>query len=128
MGGQKHTKLPWMAATAYSSMWGVPIVNQEGRRIANTALPDMPKEWDELKRQAVIDAAFICTAVNTYPAVEKLIRTLEFYADPDAWKKKNDPENLVAIPDFYFELDFGMEAKEALNRFRSLEAGKGGVG
>jgi len=69
------------------------------------------------------DAALIHTAVNTYPAVEKLIRTLEFYADPAAWKKKNDHENLVAIPDFYFELDFGMEAKDALTRFREAQAG-----
>lgn len=72
-----HTELPWMAASAYSSVCGVPIVNQQGRRIANTALPDMPKEWDELKQQAVIDAAFIVTAVNTYPAVEGLVEALE---------------------------------------------------
>lgn len=39
---------------------------------------------------------------------------MEFYADPFAWKKKNDPQNLVQIPDFYSELSFGGAATEAL--------------
>lgn len=76
MKGQ-HTELPWMAASAYSSVVGVPIVDRQGHRVANTAIPDMPKAWDELKKQAVIDAAFICTAVNTYPAVTELVEALE---------------------------------------------------
>jgi hypothetical protein len=66
------TPTPWMAATKYSSVAGVPIVNQQGKRIGNTALPDMPSEWDHLKRQAEIDAAFIVKAVNAWYDVEVL--------------------------------------------------------
>lgn len=61
-----HTPTPWSAASRYSSVVGVPIVNQQGKRVGNTALPDMPPEWDHMKRQAEIDAAFICEAVNSY--------------------------------------------------------------
>jgi len=75
-----------------------------------------------IKRQNEIGKLIVAT-VNAYPAVLKLMRALEFYADPSAWKKKNDPENLVAIPDFYCELDFGMEAKDAIARFRELSNG-----
>lgn len=68
-----HTPTPWNAASAYSSVCGVPIVNQKGQRIGNTALPDMPKEWDELKERAVADAALIVTAVNNHaPMVKSL--------------------------------------------------------
>lgn len=62
----EHTPTPWNAASKYSSVVGVPIVNQQGKRVGNTALPDMPPEWDHLKRQAEIDAAFICEAVNNH--------------------------------------------------------------
>lgn len=68
-----HTPTPWGAASAYSSVCGVPIISQKGGRVANTALPDMPKEWDELKQRAVADAAFICKAVNNHaPMVKSL--------------------------------------------------------
>jgi hypothetical protein len=70
----EHTKLPWIAASKYSSVVGVPIVNQQGKRIANTALPDLPPAWDHMKRQAEIDAAFIITAVNNHKA---LVQALE---------------------------------------------------
>lgn len=44
-----------------------------------------------------------------------LIRqTLEFYADPFAWKKKHDPEDVLRIPDFYSETSFGDTALETL--------------
>ena len=43
-----------------------------------------------------------------------LVAALEFYADPFAWKKKHDPEDLVRIPDFYSETSFGDTAIEAL--------------
>ncbi len=41
----EHTPTPWNCASAYSSICGVPIVGQDGKRIGNTALPQMPKEW-----------------------------------------------------------------------------------
>lgn len=39
---------------------------------------------------------------------------LKFYADPFAWKKKHDPDDVVRIPDFYSETSFGDTAVEAL--------------
>lgn len=70
----EHTPTPWTAAAKYSSVVGVPIVNQQGKRVGNTAIPAMPREWDHLKRQAEIDAAFIVKAVNNHDA---LVRALE---------------------------------------------------
>jgi len=69
----EHTPTPWNAASKYSSVVGVPIVNQQGKRIGNTALPDMPPEWDHLKRQAEIDAAFIVKAVNNHEALVNVL-------------------------------------------------------
>lgn len=39
---------------------------------------------------------------------------LEFYADPFAWKRKHDPQDVIGIPDFYSETSFGDRAAEAL--------------
>lgn len=65
------TPTPWNAAAKYSSIAGVPIVNQQGKRIGNTALPDMPAEWDHMKRQAEVDAAFIVAAANNHAPMLK---------------------------------------------------------
>lgn len=77
----QHTPTPWNCASRYSSVVGVPIINKHGKRVGNTALPDMPPEWDHMKRQAEIDAAYICTAVNSHAALlaenEKLRKALE---------------------------------------------------
>ena len=93
--GRTREKL--MAAAAYSSIVGVPLVTSEGRRVANTALPDMPKAWDELKRQAVIDAAFIAHAWNCHDdlvkALEECGKFLRDLTDPD--KKASGP-NIIA--------------------------------
>ena len=76
----EHTPTPWIAASKYSSVAGVPIVTQQGGRIGNTAMPGMPSEWDHLKLQAEIDAAFIVKAVNNYAAmVAELKRMFELY-------------------------------------------------
>lgn len=82
----EHTPTPWNAASAYSSAVGVPIVNQRGQRVANTALPGMPAEWDEMKKRAVVDAALICRAVNNHHALVDLVQTL----------LDNDPSEPVA--------------------------------
>lgn len=79
----EHTPMPWSAASKYSSVVGVPIVNQQGRRIGNTALPGYPPEWDHMKRQAEIDAAFIVKAVNNHDALVQALR--------DVMKAANDP-------------------------------------
>ena len=119
-----HTELPWMAAASYSSVCGVPIVNREGRRVANTAILDMPKEWDELKLQAVIDAAFICKAVNTYPAVEELVKALEhcqsalaMVISPVAIKSSS------VLHAFVQATEAECKARSTLSRFRSVEGG-----
>lgn len=121
----KHTELPWMAASAYSSVVGVPIVNREGHRIANTAIPDMPKEWDYLKKQAVTDAAFICTAVNTYPVVTELVKALEacqaslaLMIEPKAIKSSS----VMGAFTQAFEAD--CKARSALAKFKDLSAEK----
>lgn len=122
-----HTELPWMAASAYSSVCGVPIVNQQGRRIANTALPDMPKEWDELKQQAVIDAAFIVTAVNTYPAVAELVKALELSLDTlheaEAILGGEYGDHYGPLCEKMIELEEA--SASALTRFREAQAGGG---
>jgi hypothetical protein len=46
--------------------------------------------------------------------VERLRAALEMYADPFAWKKKHDPDNVFNVPDFYNEMCFGDTAVEAL--------------
>lgn len=42
------------------------------------------------------------------------VATLQFYADPVAWKKQHDPDNEVYMPDFYSETNFGERAEIAL--------------
>lgn len=59
------------------------------------------------------------------PQTEQVREALEFYADPFAWKKKNDPEDVVRIPDFYSETSFGDTAIEALS---ALSDDKGAAG
>lgn len=100
----EHTPTPWNAAAAYSSIVGVPIVNQQGKRIGNTALPNMPPEWDHMKQQAVIDAAFICRAVNSHEALVKALKLardrIEYLGaactDPRHWEA-NEKTFLPAI-------------------------------
>ncbi len=79
-----HTPTPWNCASRYSSVVGVPIINQQGRRVGNTALPDMPPEWDHMKRQGEIDAAFICKAVNNHDALVNHLRRLAVRACDEA--------------------------------------------
>ena len=84
----------------------------------------------DFKEGAAEDVQYFEVTVSLYPAVgfdvpiyttpplapdERMRRALEFYADPIAWKKKNDPDDLVRIPDFYSELSFGDKAKEVLD-------------
>lgn len=79
-----HTPAPWNCATAYSSVVGVPIIARNGKRIGNTALPDMPKEWDSLKEEAVANAAFICRAVNSYEPMRKALEAIAGGSFPSA--------------------------------------------
>lgn len=74
-----HTPTPWTAASKYSSVVGVPIVSRQGKRIGNTAIPDMPPEWDHLKRQAEIDAAFIVKACNSHDVLVKALQKVRAY-------------------------------------------------
>jgi hypothetical protein len=63
-----------------------------------------------------------CTLIPLYAAppapqaaMREAIEALEFYADPFAWKKKHDPEDVVSVPDFYSETSFGDTARAALS-------------
>jgi hypothetical protein len=47
--------------------------------------------------------------------VAELEGALRFYADPFAWKKLHDPEDVVRVPDFYSETSFGDTAEAALS-------------
>ncbi len=73
MSEAKHTPLPWNCAHAYSSVVGVPIINQKGHRVGNTALPDLPPEWAEMKERAVADAKLIVHSVNSLPDLVKAL-------------------------------------------------------
>lgn len=46
--------------------------------------------------------------------IRRLRAALEFYANPFAWKLVHDPGDVVRVPDFYSELDFGDRAASAL--------------
>jgi hypothetical protein len=72
----EHTPTPWNCASRYSSVVGVPIVSRTGQRIGNTAIPDMPPEWDELKRTAEANAAFIVKAVNSHDALMEALQKI----------------------------------------------------
>ncbi len=55
---------------------------------------------------------------RTYNEVAEHIAEIEsalrFYADPFAWKKQNDPADVIRVPDFYSETSFGDTALAAL--------------
>jgi len=40
-----HTPGPWIAAASYSSVVGIPVVAQSGKRIANASMPGLPAEY-----------------------------------------------------------------------------------
>jgi len=62
---EKHSPLPWIAASKFSSVVGVPIVNQTGQHVANTSMPGLPEEWpDHRKQRAEANAALIVQCVN----------------------------------------------------------------
>lgn len=91
-----------MAASAYSSIVGVPLVTSEGRRVGNTALPNMPKEWDNHKKQAVIDAAFIAHAWNCHDDLTAALKTaLDHIEHMAAWiTQTNGPDIVKGIYSF----------------------------
>lgn len=73
-----HTPTPWIAATKFSSVVGVPIVGASGQHIANTSLPGLPEEWpDHRKRRAEANAAVIVKAVNNHDALVKALQLQE---------------------------------------------------
>jgi hypothetical protein len=51
--------------------------------------------------------------------IKRMRAALEFYKDPIAWKRANDPHNDIQVPAFYDELCFGDEAADALERIQS---------
>lgn len=93
---EKHTPLPWMAAAAYSSVAGVPIVGSMGQRVCNTALPDLPEAFNEMKWRAVADAALIVRSVNALPelvnALDLQEKADEFHANCEECGGEEVPE------------------------------------
>lgn len=65
MSETKHSTLPWIAATRYSSVVGVPIVAQSGFVICNTAFLHRTGD-DDAKRLAEANAAFIVLATSLH--------------------------------------------------------------
>lgn len=67
--------------------------------------------WVEAANDALAQAA----ALSPAPLADREAReALEFYADPFAWKKLHDPDDVVRVPDFYSETSFGDTAAAAL--------------
>lgn len=92
--------------------------------IALYALPRSPAA-DVLERIAKENISDPATDDLTVPLAIELAevraqlasarKALEFYADPFAWKKLHDPEDVVRVPDFYSETSFGDTALVALS-------------
>lgn len=72
--------------------------------------------WEELAAVAM-DGSDHAPQGKTSATVlaDAVKRALEFYADPFAWKEKNDPDNDVPVPDFYSETNFGDFARTVLD-------------
>jgi hypothetical protein len=115
MADKGHTELPFRFEYDGTYRRKPRIYGADGRLVAECGnAEDDQERWEA-------DAQFIVTAVNTYPAVEGLVKALEFISD-----HINDPER--GPRDLYpaFGLD-ATQAKEvvasALSRFRSLQNG-----
>lgn len=118
------------AASAYSSVVGVPLVTSEGRRVANTALPGMPKEWDDQKKQAVIDAAFIAHAWNCHDDLVKALNAADQWIRLLAKELDIDPSDTTVTisavgPDGKRELAKVSLAETQLQVRAALAAAKG---
>jgi len=72
MTSHKHawTKGPWIAASAYSSVVGIPIVAQTGKRIANTSMPGFPDDYGNDETN-LANARLISAAPEMYEALKK---------------------------------------------------------
>lgn len=58
---------------------------------------------------------------NIEDAVSGLVKALEFYADPFGWHHAHPTAEVVAIPDFYSELEFGEVAQIALSSYNAAK-------
>ena len=88
--------------------------------------PNSEEHWEGwISRNIVRGLAALAPSNPAQRQSLDLVRSaLEFYADPFAWKKKHDPEDVLRIPDFYSETSFGDTAMEAL---AALAPGNGAV-
>lgn len=114
----KATARPWIAAIEYSSVFGILIINQQGQRVANTALPDLPKSWDTTRNLA--DAELIAKAVNSYDSNQALIaelrEALQYIADNDIPYLKTLSPGEKGLPGHY-----GYVAREAISKAESAQ-------
>lgn len=73
-----HTKGPWVAASAFSSIVGVPVVARSGKSIANTArFPEMLAHDPEGRAEALANARLIAAAPDLVDALGDVLRILD---------------------------------------------------
>lgn len=104
---ERRTQGPWRLPRDGEAPDAMVICAPDGGSIGDT---QPPGPWMSIQ-EAEANAAFIVHMENHWV---DMLKALEFYADPFAWKKLNDPQDLIRIPDFYSEMSFGGAAAEAL--------------
>ena len=91
MAGTKPTPGPWMAATAISSVVGLPVVAQTGRLICNVNHAHDPVHGkvagdDAFNREAIANARLIAAAPELLDALRQCQSALAMMVAPDAIK------------------------------------------
>lgn len=113
-----HTELPWSVSEAYPFMIEKEVVGlADGHD--SYVVAEVKKHSLISSEEALANLDFIVTAVNTYPAVEGLVKALEFYSgmyEPGLTNPNDGPWGVNST-------DFGERARSALSRFRSVEGG-----
>jgi hypothetical protein len=78
MAGSSHTPAPWLAATAISSVVGLPVVASKGRLICNVNHAHDPMHGkvagdDAFNREALANARLIAAAPDLLAALDALL-------------------------------------------------------
>lgn len=103
-GRAEHTAGPWRTQ-GWVPTWAYIPVHDANHNLVASLYPNIARGYT--REQVEANAHLVV-------ALPELVSALEFYADPWAWKKLHDPDDLVRIPDFYSETSFGDTARAAL--------------